>query len=514
MSRHFVVAACALLMAGASSPAQQACENLKNLKLDHATVVTAASMEPGPLKQPAGMPFKVPDVTVPLHCEVTGVARPTSDSEIDITLWLPPQETWNGKYMQEGNGGWAGSIQPIVLFGPLMHGYAVAATDDGHRTQGIMPDASWAIGHPEKLIDFGYRALHETALFSKAVLEAYYAKPSTRAYFSGCSDGGREALMEAERYPEDFDGIIAGAPANQWTHHFTGFLWNEMALNASPAGKLSAEKLPAIEKAALSACDALDGVTDGLISDPRQCRFDPSILQCKGAESNECLTQPQIDTLKKIYEGPKNPRTGEQIYPGYEPGTEAEPGAWSLWILGISAHSLFANSFFGQAVHEQTNWDFHTADLDREMRLADAKTAAILNSYNPDLRSFRDHGGKLIQYHGWGDAAIAPRDSIAFYEKVQAFLKQYPDPRTKDSSDIQSFYRLFMVPGMQHCTGGPGPPVSATVGSSPERTFPTMPTTTCSSPSIAGSRRASLPTSSSAREKLAPTPRPESRAWP
>jgi hypothetical protein len=466
------VAGCALIMAGTSAMSQPACENLKNLKLDHATVATAASMEPAPLKQPPGMPFKVPDVTVPLHCEVTGVARPTSDSEIDITLWLPPKETWNGKYMQEGNGGWAGSIQPIVLFDPLMRGYAVAATDDGHRTQGMMPDASWAIGHPEKLIDFGYRALHETANFSKAVLDAYYGKPSSRAYFSGCSDGGREALMEAERYPEDFDGIIAGAPANQWTHHFTGFLWNELALNASPPGKLSAEKLPAIERAALAACDELDGVKDGLISDPRQCHFDPAVLLCKGGENNDCLTQPQIDTLKKIYEGPKNPRTGVQIYPGYEPGTEAEPGAWSLWILGLSAHSLFANSFFGQAVHEQTNWDWHTADLDRELRLADEKTASILNSYNPDLRSFRDHGGKLIQYHGWGDAAIAPRDSIAFYEKVEGFLKQYPDPRTKDSSDIQEFYRLFMVPGMQHCTSGPGPTSFGNGGLLPGKDFP------------------------------------------
>jgi feruloyl esterase len=438
--------------------AQTGCADLKNLKLDDATIVSAAAVEPGPLKQPEGLPFKVPAITVPAHCEVTGVARPTADSEIDFALWLPPAGAWNSKYMQRGNGGWAGSIQPAVLVVPLIRGYAVSATDDGHRSKNMMmPDASWAIGHPEKLIDFGYRALHETATVSKIIVQAYYGKPQAHAYFSGCSDGGREALMEAQRYPEDFDGIIAGAPANNWTHHFTGFVWNEVALNGKPESKIAIEQLPAIQKAALAACDTLDGVKDGLIEDPRKCQFDPSVLLCRGASGADCLSQPQIDALKKIYAGPKNPRTGQQIYPGYEPGTEAEQGAWGLWIVGLSVQSLFGNTFFGQAVYEDPHWDWRTFDFDRDVALADEKTASILNSYNPDLGSFRDRGGKLIQYHGWGDAAIAPRDSINFYEKVQAFLKRYPDPRSAGSTDIQAFYRLFMVPGLQHCTDGPGP---------------------------------------------------------
>jgi feruloyl esterase len=456
LQSFLVRAGCTLIVAGANyAIAQQTCEGLKNLKLDHATVVSAVSVEPAPLKQPSGVPFKVPNVTVPRHCEVFGVARPTSDSEIDFTIWLPPQDVWNGKYLQRGNGGWAGSIQPVVLVAPLAHGYAVSATDDGHRTEGMMPDASWAIGHPEKLIDFGFRSLHETASLSKMIVHAYYGKDVARAYFSGCSDGGREALMEAERFPEDFDGIIAGAPANNWTHHFTGFVWNEMALSEKPESKITAEKLPAIQRAALAACDGLDGVKDGLIEDPRKCHFDPSVLLCHGADGAGCLTQPQIEALSKIYAGPQNPRTGEQIYPGYEPGTEAEPGAWTMWILG-PVQSAFGNSFFSGAVFEDSHWDWRTIDFDRDVRLADEKTGYILNSYNPDLRSFHAHGGKLIQYHGWGDAAIAPRDSIAFYEKVQAFLKRYPDPRSTNAGDIQSFYRLFMVPGMGHCTGGPG----------------------------------------------------------
>ncbi len=347
-------------------------------------------------------------------------------------------------------------FQPTSLYRPLTLGYAVSATDDGHHAEGMMPGASWAVGHPEKLIDFGYRALHETALASKAILQAYYGKPNAHAYFAGCSDGGREALAEAQRYPEDFDGIVAGAPANHWTHHFTGFLWNEQALNARPESKIPAAKLPAIQKAALAQCDALDGVKDGLIEDPRACHFDPAVLLCKGAEEATCLTQPQIDALQKIYSGPKDPVTGEQIYPGYEPGTEADPAAWGPWIIG-PIQPAFGDSFFGQAVHEDPQWDWHTADLGRELRLADEKTAAILNSGNPDLRSFRDHGGKLIEYHGWGDAAIAPRDSIAYYEQVRVFLARYPDPRSTNPKEIESFYRLFMVPGMQHCGGGQGP---------------------------------------------------------
>jgi feruloyl esterase len=436
--------------------AQNSCEDLKKLVLDHVAISSAVLVEAGPLKQPAGSPFKMPDVNLPRHCEVAGVARPTSDSEIDFLLWLPLAEAWNGKYMQLGNGGWAGIIQAASLARPLALGYAVSATDDGHHAQGMMPDASWAVGHPEKLLDFGYRALHETALASKAILRAYFGKTDGHAYFVGCSDGGREALMEAERYPEDFDGVLAGAPASHWTRLITGALWMEQALNSKPESKISAAKLPAIQRAALAQCDALDGVKDGLIEDPRACHFDPSVLLCKGAEDAECLTQPQIDAIKKVYSGPIDPVTGEKLYSGYEPGTEAEPGGWNPWIVG-PLQNAFANSYFSQALHENTPWDWRTADIGREVRLADAKTGEFLNSWNPDLRSFRAHGGKLIQYHGWGDAAIAPGDSVAFYEQVRAFLATYPDPRSKDPASIDLFYRLFLVPGMQHCGGGQGP---------------------------------------------------------
>jgi tannase/feruloyl esterase len=445
--------------------AQNSCEALKNLKLDHGEVVSAKWVEAGMIQVQPGFPPKPESVPVKRHCEIAVVSRPTSDSLIHFTLWMPPQEDWNGKYLQLGSGGWGGTIQTSELIEPITQGYAVAATDDGHQNQDMISSLTptWALGHPEKVIDFGYRALHETATLSKAALQGYFNKPASRAYFKGCSDGGREALMEAERYPEDFDGIIAGAPANNWTHQFAGFVWNELALNGKPESRITAEQLPAIEKAALAACDELDGVKDGLIEDPRRCHFDPSVLLCRGASTTDCLTEPQIDALKLIYAGPKNPKAGEQIYPGYEPGGEAEPGAWVGWILPLpqipqgSIQSFFGNGFFSLVVYEDPKWDWHTMDFDRDVKAADEKDAPIINSYNPDLRTFRDHGGKLIQYHGWSDAAIAPQDSINFYEKVTAFLASNPDPRAADAKDVQGFYRLFMVPGMGHCTGGPGP---------------------------------------------------------
>jgi feruloyl esterase len=266
--------------------------------------------------------------------------------------------------------------------------------------------------------------------------------------------------MEAQRYPEDFDGIIAGAPANYWSHHFTGFVWNEQAL-LKPGSAIPPSKLPAIQSAALAACDTLDGVKDGLVEDPRVCHFDPGMLACKGEDSPSCLTPPQVEALRKVYEGPKNPRTGAQIFPGYPPGTEAGPAGWAAWITPQSPEAAiqfrFGNTYYGQAVFEDPKWDFHKLNFDTDVAFGDEKAGSVLNSYNPDLRSFRAHGGKLLQYHGWGDAAIAPMISIQYYEDVKAFLGRFPDARSDASRPVQDFYRLYMVPGMGHCGGGIGP---------------------------------------------------------
>ena len=240
---------------------------------------------------------------MPAHCEVKGVIRPTRDSEIKFALWLPPAAAWNGKYRQQGNGGWAGAINDAGLIDPARRGYAVAATDDGHEAAGL--GAAWAIGHPEKLIDFGSRAVHETSVQSKAIVRAFYGRDAERSYFDGCSDGGREALMEAQRYPDDFVGILAGAPASNWSHLFTAFVWNEHALLMTPGSSIAPSKLPAIQRAVLATCDSVDGVKDGLIEDPRACRFDPSVLLCKGSDGADCLTAPQVAAVKKILRRPE-----------------------------------------------------------------------------------------------------------------------------------------------------------------------------------------------------------------
>ncbi len=293
-----------------------------------------------------------------------------------LELFGLPPVGWNGKYQQLGNGGWAGSIPVTGFAEPLKRGFAVAGTDDGHKGG----DAAWAIGHPEKMVDFGYRAVHETAIQSHLILQAFYGKDSGRSYFVGCSDGGREALMEAQRFADDFDGIVAGAPANNWSHLFTGFLWNERALLDDPKGTVPVAKLPAIQKAVLAQCDALDGVKDGVIEDPRACHFNPAVLTCKGADTDECLTEPQVVALTKIYSGAKNPRTGAQIFPGWSPGVEAEPGTWSLWIIPAAnrttAQFMFANTYYGQAVYEDPKCGLPRSQLRRGRSLRRRKALA------------------------------------------------------------------------------------------------------------------------------------------
>jgi hypothetical protein len=449
-----IAATAALLLLRASASGQQSCESLSALKLRHTTIMSAIVVAEGPVNELTRP--NTPPPTAPARCVVKAIARPTADSEIRFELWLP--EHWNGKYRQSGSGGWAGAIPTAGLVEPAKLGYATAGTDDGHQGGA---GAAWAIGHPEKLIDFGYRAVHETTVHSKEILRAFYGRDASRSYFVGCSDGGREALMEAQRSPEDFDGIIAGAPANNWSHLFTGFVWNEQALLNDPGSAIPPAKLPAIQAAALAACDALDGVKDGLVEDPRICHFDPAGLACKNGDATDCLTPLQLEALRRIYSGPKNPRTGAQIFPGYPPGTEAGPGGWAAWITPAKPEAAiqfqFGNTYYGEAVFESPKWDFRSLNMDSDVAFGDQKAGPVLNSTNPDLRSFRARGGKLIQYHGWGDAAIAPLSSIEYYEAAQAFLSRFPDARSNTSHSVQDFYRLFMVPGMGHCGGGVGP---------------------------------------------------------
>ena len=450
----------AALPVSPSGPARQSCERLTGLRLPDIEITASTWSGGGAHESTAPTVAGRSIVSLPPLCIVEALGRPTGDSRIGIEIWLPA-ETWNGKYLQTGNGGWAGAIHRRPMADAVRRGYAAAATDGGHQT-GITDDgeghrsAAFAIGHPEKLIDFGYRALGVTEAAAREVIEAYYGQAAERSYFVGCSGGGREALMVAQRFPEAFDGVLAGNPANDWSHWAAGLVWNRQAQLAGSAGAIPIEKRALIRGSVLATCDALDGVEDGLISDPPSCVFDPASLACEDADGSHCLTGPQIATLRKIYRGPTNAATGEPIYPGFPPGAESAEGSM-LIQPSRPADFSYGDSYFGQALFEQASWDFRTLDFDKDIALSDRKGSPVVDAINPDLRTFRARGGKLIQYHGWSDPLIPAGGSIAYYEAVASFVNTYPDPGRDAPAGVGSFYRLFMIPGMGHCHGGDGP---------------------------------------------------------
>jgi len=424
------------------------CASLQGKAPPNAQITAATLLPAGPFVIP---PELGPARTVQLAaiCRIQGVLRPTPDSAITFEVWLPA-EGWNGRFLGVGNGGFAGSIGYTNLVAAVQGGYAAASTDTGHGPG--LTDASWAVGHPEKVVDFGWRAVHLTAVAGKTLTAGFYGAPPQKSYFSSCSNGGRQGLMEAQRFPEDYDGIIAGAPAYNWTGLFTNFVWNAQAL-ARPGAGIPAGKTPALARAVLAQCDALDGFTDGLVSDPRQCRVDLEKLACTGKESDACLTPPQITALRAIYQG-AHTSSGKQIYVGYPPGGEAAPGSagWDTWIFGAapgaSIQNAFGSSFVKQIVGAPSTWMPSDFDFDRDFGPLEAKTAATFNATNPDLSRFAARGGKLILYYGWSDAAIPAQGTIAYRDNVVSRM---------GARRAGEFVRLFVVPGMHHCAGGTGP---------------------------------------------------------
>jgi feruloyl esterase len=460
----------AAVVAGALPAAAATCESLATLSLPHATITAAQSVTGGSFTPPGST---IALTGLPQFCRVAGFSAPTSDSHISFETWIPMGSSWNGKYEQLGCGGFCGSIGYSGLAAAIQRGYASAATDDGDTTGGL---PTFALGHPQRIIDFGYRALKETTDKSKAIIAAFTGQRPHRSYFAGCSDGGREALMEAQRFPDDFDGIIVGSPANAWTHLFAGFIWNEQALLDDPASYVPASLLPVVTKAALAKCAGQDGgiASDLFLNDPRDCHFDAASVQCKaGQDPSTCLSAAQVQTVKKIYGGLHDPRTGKLIFPGYEPGTEANPANWPAWIIGASRaadlsgnlsagealQEFFGNGFFADFVFQNPSFDFRTFNFTSDLAVADNGVGKIVNSIDPDLRPLNRHGTKMIHYVGWADSAIAPMNSVNYYNAVRDVLRGEAR-RDRDGGsleEIQEFYRLFMVPGMAHCGGGDGP---------------------------------------------------------
>ena len=441
----------------------ESCERLTRVALPNAKITMAQRVATGsftpttPVTQWMGSDAALYKA-LPAFCRVAIESQPSADSDIKIEVWLPVSE-WNGKFQGRGNGGFAGEIDYHALAVALHEGYATASTDTGHAASGT--DARWALGHPEKITDFGYRAIHEMTQSAKMVIKSFYRNHLQHSYFASCSNGGRQALMEAQRFPADYDGIIAGAPANFWTHLLTSAVWDAQATTSEGASYIRSSKLPAIARAVNEACDGQDGVTDGILNDPRKCHFDPAAILCKTEDSEKCLTAPQVTALKKLYDGAQDSHGG-RIFPGLLPGAEEGPGGWSLWITGPApGKSLlfaFANGFYGDMVYEKADWSYQDADLGEAVKVADAKMAKTLNATEANLGAFKTRGGKLILYHGWDDPAIAPVNSINYYHSVISAMG-------RDNAD--SFVRLYMAPGVQHCGGGPGPDSFGEDGPSP-----------------------------------------------
>ena len=406
----------------------------------NATVTAATLVTSGTLVTPANQTL----TNLPPFCRVQAVSTPTSDSNINFEVWLP-QSTWNGKFLSSGEGGYAGALNytRLGLDGGLdellRRGYATASTDTGH----LAATTFWAIGHPERAVDYLYRSKHLVTLAAKALVAAYYGQAPTHSYFNSCSNGGRQGLMEVQRYPEDYDGVVVGAPWNFQSHSNAGFVWNAQALTAPGAG-IPAAKLPAITAAVLAACDGNDGLVDGVIANPQACSFNPATLLCQGAETNACLTQPQLTALQRIYAGPSNPRTGEQIFPGFMIGAEA---GWTGLVNNLSGGGL-EQGYFPNLTFENPAWDFHTFNFDSDMAFADTKVGALGNAIQTNLSAAKNRGVKIIQYHGWNDQTLQPAYSPQYYNQVTATMG--------GAAATQSFYRLFMVPGMTHCYFGPG----------------------------------------------------------
>jgi feruloyl esterase len=446
-----IISVIAIILILFALPAAAAtCENLASLELPDGKITSASLVEAGQFTPPGGGGPMMggPDAlavfkNAPAFCRVCATLTPTPDSDIKVEVWMP-SENWNGKLVGIGNGVWAGNIGYSAMVEPLSKGYATVVTDTGHVGSGM--DAKFAVGHKEKLIDFGHRAVHEMTVKAKTILKAYYGKKEKLSLWVSCSTGGRQGLMEAYRYPGDYDGISAMAPANPMVGLMIGSLWTGYAAMKDDAHRLPPPKLMASNKDYIDHCDEKDGLKDGIVSDPESCSYDPVVIQCKEGDQNDCLTAPQVEALRDIYGGPRDSRTGEPIFEGFPPGSEQQ---LTLLTSGPEPFSV-ATSYFRDIVFNDSQWNFKSFDYDKDLIASYKAGSDILDVPSDGLSKFFEGDGKLLLSHGWADGLIPAPNTVAYYKSMTANM---------DSKRATDSVRLFMVPGMGHCGGGDGPSV-------------------------------------------------------
>src|SRR5580658_1411604 len=418
------------------------CDSLTSLKLPDTSITMAQLVPAGQFTAPAEGQAKGkganPYADLPEFCRVAATLKPTSDSDIKVEVWLPTRG-WNGNFQGVGNGGWAGVISYRELGDALRGGYATSSTDTGH----VGGRGTFALDHPEKLIDFGWRSEHEMTIKAKAVIRAFYGRAPKLSYWNGCSTGGRQGLKEAQMFPNDYDAVIAGAPANRTAIS----LWIAAAVLKDPASYIPPSKYPMIHQAALDACDARDGLKDGLIDDPTKCNFDPKALLCKGADGASCLTAPQVEAAKKIYSPAVNPRTGQQLFYSLVPGTEL---GWGIQALGPEPSANIYDQY-RYVVFKDPNWDWRTFNFDSDVVRGDQPENLVMNATDPNLKPFFSHNGKVLLYHGWSDPNVPTLHTIKYYKSVVDTMG--------GAAKVSNNIRLFLEPGMGHCSGGEGPNV-------------------------------------------------------
>jgi feruloyl esterase len=435
-----------LLLAATFGPtrgiAATSCEELAKLKLPNTTITLAQTVAAGAFTPPAGARGgQFNDLSA--FCRVQATLKPSSDSDIKMELWMPEASRWNGKLRGTGNGGLGGGA--TVNAGPLANGvrlgYATAGNNTGHEG-----DSSYAMTHPEKIKDFGYRSAHEMTVAAKAFIKAYYDKPLQYSVMAEGGGGTIAALSAAQRYPEDYDVIAITGMSSYLSRHTFGQMWVWYATHKDEASFIPPDKYPVIHDAALDACDVLDGLKDGIIGNVEGCKFDPVVKQCKSAETANCLTAPQVEAARKIYAGPVNPRTKQEIYSPLYPGSEL---GWAQLAGGQQPLGIPVD-FFKYYVFKDPNWDHKARPLnfDSDVALAERPEVAPVNAVDPDLRKFFARGGKLLLVGGWNDASVPPKVAVNYYKEVVGKV---------GAKTVQQSMRFFMVPGMGHGVGTTGP---------------------------------------------------------